>query len=104
MNADDHWIFFVGIEITWVEKPSLDFEAVVFEAETFGFAPLGLDGFVALRDLSPLRGGAGPDFGRRAEGAANDGGRFAVTGNREINAPSAGSDLACVAKQLRFVA
>ena len=90
VNADNHWIFFAGIEIARVEEPGLDFVAAVFEMETLGFAPTGLDGFVALRDLRPLRGGASPNFGRCAEGAADDGGGFAVAGERKIDAPSAG--------------
>ena len=88
VNADDQRIFFVGIEIARVEKPALDFESAVFPVDTFGFAPSGLDGFVALRDLCPVGGGAGPNFGRGAERAANHGGRFCVAGEREIDSPS----------------
>src|SRR5580700_11187074 len=102
MNADDQRIFFVGIEITGVEEPGLGFEAAVSQAEAFGLAPGGLDGFVALRDLRPFGGWAGPNFGWRVEGAANDGRGFAIAGKRKIHAPSAGGQLSIFAKQLEL--
>jgi len=78
VNADYQRVFLVGIEIAGVKEPALDFETAVFPVDAFGFTPAGLDGLVALGDLLPVGGGAGPDFGRGAEGTANHGGGFSV--------------------------
>src|SRR5579871_5021528 len=83
MHGDHHGVFAIGIEGSGIEQPALDPETIAARVEALGLTPRRLAGPVFVSDLLPGADGAGPDFGRRLEGIANEGGDFAVTGHGE---------------------
>src|SRR5262249_50811132 len=79
-------------EVARINEPALHVVAIVFPADALGFAPRRLENFVTLGDLFPLANRASPNFWRRAEGTADDGGGFSVVGRGKVRPPEARRD------------
>ena len=99
VNCHDHGVFFRGIEIAGIDEPALHVVAIVFPVDAFGFAPSGFYFGVAMRDWPPVADGAGPDFRRVTERAADDGGRFSIARERNVGAPEARGNLLLAAPE-----
>src|SRR5215475_6870469 len=84
MDKHDHWIVFAGLAFRRRHQPTLNTRAFVRPLDAFGFAPVGLQSSIVVRQLVPFADWTGKNFGWRVIGTAHNGREVAILRQSEV--------------------